>query len=71
VTFQILTMNEKDAKLIENELVQIGGVRNVHTHLPTQSVTVTWASPATWDMIEHRLAELKYTPDYPNGGIPK
>jgi len=68
-TFQILTMNEKDAKLIETELTQIGGVRNVHMHLPTHSVTVEWASPATWEMIQKRLMELHFTPDYPNGGI--
>ncbi len=66
-TFQIVTMNEKDAKLVESELMQIGGVRNVHTHLPTHSVTVTWASPATWEMIQKRLAELAFTPDYAQG----
>ena len=70
-TFMIPSMLDKDAKLIETELTQIGGVRNVHTHLPTHTITVEWASPATWEMIERRLAELQFTPDYPNGGIPK
>ena len=43
-TFMIPTMMDKDAKLIETELTQLGGVRSVHTHLPTHSITVTWAS---------------------------
>ena len=66
-TFLIPTMLDKDAKLIETELTQLGGVRDVHTHLPTHSITVSWASPATWEQIERRLAELQFTPDFPQG----
>jgi hypothetical protein len=64
-TFLIPTMTEADARLVETELEQISGVRDVRIHTPTHSVTVTWAAPATWDDIGRRLAELQFTPDYP------
>jgi hypothetical protein len=64
-TFLIPSLMEADAKLLQAELEQISGVRDVQIHQPTHSVTVTWTAPATWDDIGRRLAELQFTPDYP------
>ena len=64
-TFLIPAMMEEDADIIEAELEQINGVREVSVHQPTHSVTVSWADPATWDDILFRLRELNFNPDLP------
>lgn len=64
-TFLIPAMREADAEVIQSGIESIQGVRVVQVHQPTHSVTVTWTSPATWDDIGRRLAELKFTPDLP------
>ncbi len=65
-TFQIPSMVEEDVPVIQNDLQEINGVRDVQIYLPTQNITVTWTSPATWDQIVRHLAELNFTPDFPN-----
>lgn len=64
-TFMIPTMMPSDAEIIQTELGQINGVRQVLIDQPTHSITVTWAEPAVWDDIEHKLLELNFTPDLP------
>ncbi len=65
-TFMIPTMMPADGELIETELEQIAGVRQVLIDQPTHSITVTWANPATWATIERRLLVLNFTPDLPH-----
>jgi hypothetical protein len=64
-TFMIPTMTPDDAKLLQTELQQIDGVRDVHIHQPTHSVTVTWTKPSAWEAVRRRLAQLHFTPDLP------
>ena len=64
-TFQIPSMTPEDKQTIENEIGEIGGVRQVLVDQPTHTITVTWTSPATWDDITRRLAELNFSPNYP------
>lgn len=66
-TFMIPSMMPSDAEIIETEVGQISGVRQVLVDEPTHSITVTWAEPAVWDEIERRLLELNFTPDLPQG----
>ncbi len=65
-TFMIPTMMSGDGEIIETELGQMAGVRQVLIHQPTHSITVTWAAPATWEAIERRLLALNFTPDLPH-----
>jgi hypothetical protein len=65
-TFQIPTMTEADAELIQAELEQINGVRTVLIHPPTHSVTITWTQPASLNDVWKRLERLHFTPDFPN-----
>lgn len=64
-TFLIPSMMEADARLIQTELEQISGVREVRVHQPTHTVTVVWSTPATWDDISQRLWKLNLIPDLP------
>lgn len=64
-TFLIPAMTADDAPVIQTELQQIDGVRDVHIHQPTHSVTVTWNKPDTLHAIWKRLEQLHFTPDFP------
>ncbi len=65
-TFMIPTMMPTDGEIIETELGQIAGVRQVLIDQPTHSITVTWSAPATWGALEKRLLALNFTPDLPH-----
>ena len=47
---------------IERELGKLDGVAAVRGHLGSKSVSVEWDSPATWEAIAARLAEIGYPP---------
>lgn len=64
-TFLIPSMMAGDDEIVQTELGQIAGVREVRVEPATRSVTITWAEPATWSDIHKRLLELNFTPDLP------
>jgi hypothetical protein len=68
-TFMIPTMMEADAEIIQTELEQMAGVREVRIHLSTHTVTVAWSAPATWEEIDRRLQELNFAPDLPRSNF--
>jgi hypothetical protein len=65
MTFMIPAMTADDAPMIQTELQQIDGVREVSIHQPTHSITVTWTKPETLNAIWKRLETLHFTPDFP------
>jgi copper chaperone len=45
---------------INTELAELPGVQNVAADLPTKTVKVSYAAPATPEKIEELLAEIDY-----------
>ena len=45
---------------INTELVELPGVQTVTADLPTKTVKISYAAPATSDKIEELLAEIDY-----------
>jgi len=45
---------------INTELAELAGVQNVTADLPTKTVKVSYADPATPEKIEQLLAEIDY-----------
>ncbi len=48
---------------IERELSELKGVISVNAELPTQSVSVTWNEPQTWESIKAVMEEINYPPE--------
>jgi copper chaperone len=47
---------------IQNEVADIAGVSAVQADEQTKVVSVTWATPATWEQIKATLTEMEYPP---------
>ena len=62
-TFQVPNISCNHCVMtIQRELGELEGVANVSADAETKSVTVEWASPATWTSIESLLTEINYPP---------
>ncbi|MBN1991824.1 MAG: heavy-metal-associated domain-containing protein [Anaerolineae bacterium] len=49
-------------RTIQNEVSELEGVKSVTASQETQTVTVEWEQPATWDKIQALLEEINYPP---------
>ncbi len=49
-------------RTIKNELSQLAGVQKVDAAVDSQTVTVEWVDPASWDQIVETLKEIDYAP---------
>jgi copper chaperone CopZ len=49
-------------RTIQNEVREIGGVQAVEGNPATKMVTISWNSPATWEVIKLKMAEIDYAP---------
>jgi copper chaperone CopZ len=47
---------------VRGELERLPGVEVLDINKPAQLVTVQWAQPASWDVIEQTLIEIEYAP---------
>lgn len=47
---------------IKSEVGELVGVQKVEGDPDTKMVTVEWNSPADWDSIQRKLAEIDYAP---------
>ncbi len=45
---------------IERELGELEGIKTVKAAQDTQTVTVSWEAPATWDKIKALMDEIGY-----------
>ena len=62
-TFQVPNIGcDGCVKTIKNELSTIKGVQQVEGAVDTQTVTVSWQAPATWEQIVNTLEEIEYAP---------
>ncbi len=62
-TFQVPNIGcDGCVKTIKNELSTIKGVQQVEGAVDTQTVTVSWQAPATWEQIVATLEEIEYAP---------
>jgi hypothetical protein len=50
----------EDARIVENALRQIPGVKHASFDATTSLVTILWSPPTTWEEIEHKLESLGY-----------
>jgi copper chaperone CopZ len=50
-------------KAIKGELSELQGVKHVEGAVDTQTVTVEYDNPATWDRIVAALNEIEYPPE--------
>ena len=48
---------------IKSEVSELPGVVSVEGNPETQRVTVEWNTPATWEGISHKMAEIDYAPE--------
>jgi copper chaperone CopZ len=62
-TFQVPNIGcDGCVRTIKNELSQLEGVSSVDAAVDTQTVTVEWGDPASWDEIVDTLTEIDYAP---------
>lgn len=47
---------------IKNEVKDITGVVSVDGVVDAKQITVNWQSPATWEQIKAKMAEIDYAP---------
>ncbi|MCU0476623.1 MAG: heavy-metal-associated domain-containing protein [Anaerolineae bacterium] len=47
---------------IKLEVSDIPGVSSVEGVAETKQITVAWQSPATWEQIKAKMAEINYAP---------
>lgn len=47
-------------KNIENGLKEVAGVTDVKGDVDSKQVTISWNTPANWDVITAKLVEIEY-----------
>lgn len=62
-TFQVPNIGcDGCVRTIKNELTELPGVQRVEGDVPSRTVTVEYASPATWAQIKTALEAIDYAP---------
>lgn len=49
-------------KTIQAELSELDGIHTVTGDVPSQSITVDYEAPATWERITQTLTDIDYAP---------
>lgn len=47
---------------IKSEVTELAGVVSVEGNHETKMITVSWNTPANWDMIRQKMREIDYAP---------
>jgi copper chaperone len=48
------------AMTIKRELSEIPGIQKIQVDVDAKQLTVSWETPASWDIIKNKLSEIVY-----------
>jgi copper chaperone len=48
------------AMTIKRELSEIPGIQKIQVDVDAKQLTVSWETPASWDIIKNKLSEIGY-----------